>query len=255
MSEQNVRLISRLDIKGQNLIKGIHLEGFRVIGCPGEFAKKYYEQGADELLYMDAVASLYGRNHLSNIIEKAARSIFIPMTVGGGIRSVDDATQILRAGADKIALNTAAVTNPNLISELALRFGSQAVVLSVEAKKVTNGRWEVFTDCGREHTGLDVVEWVDKAILLGAGEVLLTSVDNEGTRKGFDVGLYSEVNKVADVPIIASGGMGRLEDLNAVVENGNVDAVAIADALHYNRQTFGNIREYTKNLGLMVRDV
>jgi imidazole glycerol-phosphate synthase subunit HisF len=254
MKNQNIRLISRLDIKGKNLIKGIQLEGFRVIGCPSDFAEKYYNQGADELIYMDAVASLYGRNHLAKIIQEAAKNIFIPLTVGGGIRSVDDATQIFRAGADKIALNTAAVANPNLISELAMKFGSQAVVLSVEAKKITNSNWEVYTDGGRVPTGLDVVEWIDKAISYGAGEVLLTSVDREGTRKGFDISLYSEVNKISNIPIIASGGMGNLEDLSEVLFNGKVDAVAMADALHYNRESIGKIRDYSKNLGFKVRD-
>ena len=151
-------------------------------------------------------------------------------------------------------MNTAAVANPNLISELAMKFGSQAVVLSVEAKKITNSHWEVYTDGGRVPTGLDVVEWIDKAISYGAGEVLLTSVDREGTRKGFDISLYSEVNKISNIPIIASGGMGNLEDLSEVLLNGKVDAVAMADALHYNRESIGKIRDYSKNLGFKVRD-
>ena len=188
-NSRNVRLIARLDIKGPNLIKGIHLEGLRVIGSPQEHALKYYLQGADELIYMDCVASLYGRNHLGEIISLAARDIFVPMTVGGGIRSVDDATQILRAGADKVAVNTAALTNPGLISAIAKRFGSQCMVLSVEAKQVGPERWEAYTDNGRERTGKDVVEWVREAVALGAGEILLTSVDREGTRKGFDIPL------------------------------------------------------------------
>lgn len=179
----NLRIIPRLDIKGPNLIKGIHLEGLRVMGDPQEFAIRYYEAGADELVYMDIVASLYGRNNLSDIIRRTADQVFIPITVGGGIRSVDDARHILRSGADKVAINTAAIARPELVTEVARRFGSQAMVLSIEAKQVGPGKWEAYTDNGRERTGLDVIEWVKRGVELGAGEVLLTSVDREGDRK------------------------------------------------------------------------
>jgi imidazole glycerol-phosphate synthase subunit HisF len=250
---RNVRLIARLDIKGPNLIKGIHLEGLRVVGSPGEHALRYYQQGIDELLYMDCVASLYGRNHLADIVSTAARDIFVPMTVGGGIRSVDDAISILRAGADKVAVNTAAVANPKLITEIARRFGSQCMVLSIEAKEVANGRWEVYTDNGRERTGLDVIEWVKRGVALGAGEVLLTSVDREGTRKGFDVQLVRAVNAEVSVPVIASGGMGSSDDLIEVVSDGGADAVAMADSLHYGRASVGEIRLAALGAGLGVR--
>ncbi len=251
---RNVRLIARLDIKGPNLIKGIHLEGLRVIGSPQEHALKYYLQGADELIYMDCVASLYGRNHLSDIISLAARDIFVPMTVGGGIRSVDDATQILRAGADKVAVNTAALANPSLISSIAKRFGSQCMVLSVEAKQVGPGCWEAYTDNGRERTGKDVVEWVSEAVALGAGEILLTSVDREGTRKGFDVPLIRAVSSAVSVPIIASGGMGQPGDMLDVVVNGGADAIAMADILHYNRASLSEVRETALRAGINVRE-
>ncbi|MCZ8157117.1 MAG: imidazole glycerol phosphate synthase cyclase subunit [Leptospira sp.] len=250
---RNIRLIARLDIKGPNLIKSIHLEGLRVIGNPNDFAIKYYQQGADELIYMDCVASLYGRNHLSEIIKDAAKNIFIPMTVGGGIRSVEDATEILRAGADKVAINTAAIENPNLISEIAQRLGSQCMVLSIEAKQIAPNKWEAYTNNGREKTGLDVVEWVKKAVHLGAGEILLTSIDNEGTRKGFDVNLVKAVTEVVSVPVIASGGMGKLDDLISVVNVGEADAVAMADIIHYNRSTINEIRSMALNAGLKVR--
>ncbi len=250
---RNIRLIARLDVKGQNLIKGIHLEGLRVIGSPNEYALRYYCQGADELIYMDCVASLYGRNHLSEIIRKAAENIFIPMTVGGGIRSVDDATQILRAGADKVAVNTAAVSNPQLIRDIARSFGSQCMVLSIEAKQISANRWEVYTDNGRERTGLDVVEWVKRGVNLGAGEVLLTSVDREGTRKGFDIELLKAVTAQVSVPVIASGGMGKAEDLVEVVELGSADAVAMADILHYKRSNIVEIRAIAQAAGLGVR--
>jgi cyclase len=251
---RNIRLIARLDIKGPNLIKGIHLEGLRVIGSPNEHALRYYQQGADELIYMDCVASLYGRNHLGDIVSAAAKDIFIPMTVGGGIRSVNDVTQILRAGADKVAVNTAAVANPQLITEIARSFGSQCMVLSIEAKQVGPQRWEAYTDNGREHTGLDVIEWVRYGVSLGAGEILITSVDREGTRKGFDIDLVRAVSAEVSVPVIASGGMGIAKDCVAVVEMGGADAVAMADILHYQRAEIADIRDCAKTAGLKVRE-
>ena len=250
---RNTRLIARLDIKGPNLIKGIHLEGLRVIGQPNEYAKRYYEQGADELIYIDCVASLYGRNSLGDIVQSAAQDVFIPMTVGGGIRSIDDVVHILRCGADKVAINTAAVANPSLITDIARRFGSQCMVLSIEAKRVGPERWEAYTDNGREDTGLDVIEWVKYGVALGAGEVLLTSVDQEGTRKGFDVALVRAVTGEVSVPIIASGGMGTPDHMVEVVETGGADAVAMADMLHYRRATLGEIRVAARNAGLHVR--
>jgi cyclase len=251
---RNIRLIARLDIKGPNLIKGIHLEGLRVIGSPNEFALKYYLQGADELIYMDCVASLYGRNHLGEIVRAAAQNIFVPMTVGGGIRSVEDATQILRAGADKVAVNTAAVANPQLISDISRRFGSQCMVLSVEAKQVAHERWEVYTENGRERSGIDVLEWVKKGVAMGAGEILLTSIDREGTRKGFDVSLVRAVTEAVSIPVIASGGMGVPQDLVPVVQHGRADAVAMADVLHYQRASIGDIRRVAKDHDIDVRD-
>ena len=251
----NTRLIARLDIKGPNLIKGIHLEGLRVIGDPNESALKYYQQGIDELIYMDCVASLYNRNHLSDIIKSAAKDIFVPITIGGGIRSIDDVNDILRSGADKIAINTAAVKNPALITEVARRYGSQCMVLSVEAKKVSEGYWEVYTDNGREKTGLEVVDWIKKCIKLGAGELLITSIDMEGTRKGFDNSLIKAVSNEVSVPIIASGGMGKTQDLIDVVKVAGADAVAMADILHYKRITLAEIRQDAINAGLEVRQI
>ena len=250
----NTRLIARLDIKGANLIKGIHLEGLRVVGAPNEYALSYYQQGIDELIYMDCVASLYGRNHLGNLVRSAAENIFVPMTVGGGIRSVSDATEILRAGADKVAVNTAAVTSPQLITDIARQFGSQCMVLSIEAKQMGNEHWEVFTDNGRERTGIDVIDWVKRGVSMGAGEILLTSVDREGTRKGFDIELLKAVTSVVTVPVIASGGMGKSHDLLEAVRVGGVDAVAMADVLHYKRAEIGEVRAFAKIAGLEVRD-
>ncbi len=251
---KNIRLVARLDIKGPNLIKGVHLEGLRVMGSPNEHALRYYRQGADELIYMDCVASLYGRNHLGDIIRTAAKDIFIPMTVGGGIRSVNDVTQILRTGADKVAVNTAAVASPKLISEIAQYFGSQCMVLSIEAKRVGIDRWQVFTDNGREYTGIDVIDWAKKGVAMGAGEILLTSIDREGTRKGFDIALVSAVTQAVPVPVIASGGMGEPTDVVGVVNEGGADAVAMADILHYRRATIADVRAVAKSAGLKVRD-
>ena len=250
---KKIRLIPRLDIKGPNLIKGIHLEGLRVVGSPQEYAQRYYQQGADELLYMDAVASLYGRNSLGELLEKAVKNIFIPITVGGGIRTIDDAIHLLRCGADKVAINTAAVTSPTLISVLAERVGSQSVVLSVDAKQINTNQWEVYIDGGRERTGLDVLEWVTQAELLGVGEILLTSIDREGTRKGYDIDLVKKVSEAVSIPVIASGGMGKVEDLLDVVFQGNADAVAMADILHYQRATVGDIRCFARQTNIEVR--
>ena len=249
------RLIARLDIKGPNLIKGIHLEGLRVIGDPQEFARRYYEDGADELIYMDVVASLYGRNSLTDIVRRVTEDVFIPMTVGGGIRSCDDVREMLLSGADKIAINTAAIGNPALISEIARRFGSQCIVLSIEAKRKTGGGWECFTDNGREHTGRDVVEWAREGIERGAGEILLTSVDREGTRSGFDVELVRAVSDAVEAPVIASGGMGSFAHLAEVVTDGHADAVAMADILHYGRATISALREAARAANLDVRRV
>jgi cyclase len=247
-----VRLIARLDVKGQNLIKGVHLEGLRVIGDPQEYARRYYEQGADELIYMDVVASLYGRSNLVDIVRLAARDIFVPLTVGGGIRSIDDVTNLLRAGADKVAINTAAVHRPNFITEVAQKFGSQCVVLSIEAKRQGNSRWEVYTNCGRERSGLDVVDWVKRGIELGAGEVLLTSIDQEGTRNGFDIDLLKSVNNFAKVPVTISGGYGEEQHLKEVIDSG-ADGIAFADALHYDRTTLTELRKIAADMEIKIR--
>lgn len=247
------RLIPRLDVKGKNLIKGIHLEGLRVIGDPQVFARKYYEAGADELLYVDVVASLYGRNSLHDIVRRAAQDVFVPLTVTGGLRTVDDVREMLRAGADKVGINTAATKRPELIREVARKFGSQCMVLSIEAKRMAAGKWEAYTDNGREPTGLDVVEWAQRGVELGAGEILLTSVDREGTREGFDTALIAAVASVVPVPVIASGGMGEPGDIAKAVHEGKADAVAMADILHYDRATLADIREAARTSNLDVR--
>lgn len=229
-----IRIIPRLDIKGPNLVKGIHLEGLRVLGLPQDFARHYYEQGADELLYMDIVASLYGRNNLLDIVEKTALEIFIPLTVGGGLRSVDDIRAVLRAGADKVALNTAALRNPDLVREASRRFGSSTIVVSIEAKRTPSGAYEAYTDNGREKSGVDAIRWASRAVELGAGEIMVTSIDREGTGKGYDIDLTRAIATVVPVPVIACGGAGSLRDIKTVIVEGRTDAVCIASVLHYN---------------------
>tara|TARA_B100000029_G_scaffold480030_1_gene527666 strand:+ start:1205 stop:1960 length:756 start_codon:yes stop_codon:yes gene_type:complete len=250
-----MRIIGRLDIKGPNLIKAINLEGLRVVGDPNKYAKKYFHDGMDELIYMDSVASLYGRNNLVDIIKTASKDIFIPITVGGGIRSVEDADKLFVSGADKIAINTAAISKPDIISDLSKKFGSQAVVLSIEAKKIDENKWEAFSNNGRERSGLDVVEWSKIGTQKGAGEVLLTSVDMEGTRKGFDYELIKKVSENINVPVIASGGFGKPSDAIKAVKYGGADAVAIADCLHYNRHKLKDIRQEAINSHLKVRKI
>lgn len=249
----NIRLIARLDIKAPNLIKGIHLEGLRVVGSPGDYARRYYREGVDELLYMDIVASLYGRNNLEDIVSATAQDVFIPICVGGGIRSADDAKRLLRAGADKVAINTAATADPTLITKLTHQFGSQCVVVSIEAKREASGGWKAFTDNGREHTGRDAIEWAAEAADRGAGEILITSIDQEGTRKGFDVDLVHAVANAVPVPVIASGGMGKPDDLIDVIQNGQANAVAMADVLHYDRHSLADLRDASIANGLPVR--
>ena len=254
MKHKKVRLISRLDIKGPNLIKGIHLEGLRVLGDPQDYATKYYAQGADEIIYIDIVASLYGRSKLPEIVSRTVEEVFVPLTVGGGIRSIDDVTELLRAGADKVAINTAAVQRPELINEVSRKFGSQCMVLSIEAKKQSENRWEVYTDSGREKTGIDVVDWAKEGVRQGAGEILLTSIDTEGTKKGFDIELTKSVTDVVNIPVIASGGMGSNQHLEDAIKIGGADAVAMADILHYERSTIPIIRNAAKEAEINVRE-
>ena len=253
--ETAVRLIARLDIKGVNLIKGVHLEGLRVVGDPQIHAAKYYQDGADEIIYMDTVASLYGRNNLVEVVSRATEHVFVPITVGGGIRSVEDARTLLRAGADKVAINTAAIKEPKLISQLSDVWGSSTIVLSIEAKKTGHNKWEAYTDNGRERTGLDVAQWAETGAKLGAGEIFVTSVDQEGTRKGFDCELVAEITNRVEIPVIASGGFGSLDHLSQLVKTAKPTGVAIADSLHYNRYSIDQIRSFCLAHGISTRNI
>tara|TARA_R110001592_G_scaffold108762_5_gene303895 strand:+ start:3020 stop:3868 length:849 start_codon:yes stop_codon:yes gene_type:complete len=228
-----IRIIPRLDIKGPNLVKGIHLEGLRVLGSPKEFAKFYYEQGADELIYQDVVASLYERNSLHDIISQTAGEIFIPLTVGGGLRTIQDITGVLRAGADKVCLNTAVLNRPEIITEAALKFGASTIVVAIEAIKEPDGRYLAYTDNGREYTGVEVVEWAKKLEQIGAGELAVTSVDNEGTGKGYDLELIKLITNEVNVPVIAHGGAGKMEHFKQVLQDGGAAAITMASMLHY----------------------
>ena len=238
-----IRVIARIDVKNEFVIKGIHLEGLRKVGDPNVLAKKYYEDGIDEIIFMDAVAAYYDRNSLSHIIEKACEEVFIPITVGGGLRTIEDINQALKSGADKVAINTKAIQNPAFITEASKIFGSQCIVASIVAKKLGSDKWEAYIDNGREPTGLDVVEWAKKLEELGAGEIMLTSLDMEGTKKGFDIELYQAIQNVVSIPIIASGGMGNIKHGIELLSNANVDAIATASIIHYNIDTIKNIKK------------
>ncbi len=227
-----VRIIARLDIKGPNLVKGIHLEGLRVLGEPVDYARYYYQQGIDELFYMDVVASLYERNSLSDLVSRAASEIFIPLTVGGGIRTVDDIRKVLRAGADKVCINTGAVKSPEFIKEAVEKFGSSTIVAAIECIKQRDGRYLAFVDNGREETGLEVVEWAMRLEELGVGEIVITSVDKEGTGEGVDSKLIQMITSKVNIPVIAHGGVGKPADVVDAVRAG-ATGVAIASVLHY----------------------
>ncbi len=237
-----LRIIPRLDIKSGNLIKGINLEGLRVLGDPNKFALEYYNQNADELLFMDVVATLYGRNNLEKTIREISKDIFIPITVGGGIRNIDDASRMFENGADKIALNTAVLNNNKLLEDLVKKFGSQNIIVSIEAKNISEKLWHAYTHNGREKTNINVIDWIKKINLIGAGEILLTSIDKEGMRKGFDVKLAQEASKSSNIPLIISGGMGSLEHLKDIVNM--VDGICVADALHYKRYSIHDIKSF-----------
>lgn len=251
---QKLRLIARLDVKNQHVIKGIHLEGLRKIGDPIELAQKYYEQGIDEIIFMDAVASLYGRNNLFQIIEAACKRVFIPITIGGGIREILDIQRALKAGADKIALNTQAVKTPNLVREAARIFGSQCIVGSIEAKNKGFGKWEVYVDNGREETGIDVMHWAKELEKLGAGELLVTSIDQEGTKRGFDIDLVKQISDLVSIPVIASGGAGNIKHIQKISTETQAGAVALASIIHYNQHNVLDIKKELNEVGIITRE-
>ena len=250
---KKIRVIARIDIKNEYVVKGIQLEGLRKIGNPNEIAKKYYEEGIDEIIFMDAVAAYYDRNSLSHIIEKACEDIFVPITVGGGIRKIEDIQKALKSGADKVAINTQAVKDPEFIKKASKIFGSQCIVASIVAKKIDIDKWEAYIDNGREPTGLDVIEWAKKLQNLGAGEIMITSLDKEGTKKGFDIELNQKVTEAVSIPVIVSGGMKTVNDALKLLSHVKVDAFATASALHYNLDSIKNIKQTLVKNNFKVR--
>jgi cyclase len=252
MIGRRTRVIARIDVKNEFVIKGIHLEGVRKVGDPIELARKYYLAGVDEIIFMDAVASLYNRNNLFHIIEKACSEVFIPITIGGGIRSISDIATALHCGADKISINTQAIKQPSLISQASEIYGSQCIVGSIEAKKKGNW-WEAYIDNGRQETGISVVEWAKELERLGAGEILLTSVDMEGTKNGFDIELIDAVYNAVNIPVIISGGFGKPDHIKAIFNQIHLDALAFASVFHYNLFSVGEVKNIMIQNNLNVR--
>lgn len=247
------RIIPCLDVKDGKVVKGINFVGLKEVGDPVELARQYYEQGADELVFLDITATNEQRDTITELVSKVAAEIFIPFTVGGGIRSLEDIRKILLAGADKVSLNSAAVKNPQLIKEGAEKFGSQCIVLAIDAKKRTDGGWNVYTAGGRNDTGIDLLDWVSEGLSLGAGEILLTSMDADGTKQGYDLEMLHAVQKIAHVPLIASGGCGSLEDFKEVFLNDAADAALAASLFHYGELTVGQVKEALADVGVPVR--
>ena len=247
-----VRVIPCLDVKDGRVVKGVNFVNLRDAGDPVEQAQFYNQQGADELCFLDITASVEGRGALLDVVSKTAQTCFIPLTVGGGVRTVQDVWDLLKAGADKVSINTAAVQNPDLVSQAALRFGNQCIVVAIDARK-TGGKYEVFTHGGRTPTGLEVVAWAKQMQQYGAGEILLTSMDRDGTLSGYDCELTKLVADSVDIPVIASGGVGSLEHLRDGIINGNASAVLAASILHDRTTTISQIKDYLHESGIVIR--
>jgi cyclase len=247
------RIIPCLDVNAGRVVKGVNFVELRDAGDPVEIARRYDEQGADEITFLDITASSDARDIILHIVERVAEQVFIPLTVGGGVRTVEDVRKLLNAGADKVSINTAAVNNPQVIADAAGKVGSQCIVVAIDAKQTAPGKWEVFTHGGRNNTGLDAVEWARKVVSLGAGEILLTSMDRDGTRIGFDLGLTRAVSDAVSVPVIASGGVGSLEHLADGVSTGHADAVLAASIFHFGEHTVREAKELMRARGIEVR--
>ena len=247
------RIIPCLDVNAGRVVKGVQFLGLRDAGDPVEVARRYDEQGADELTFLDITASSDQRNIIIDVVERVAEQVFIPLTVGGGVRKVEDVRRLLNAGADKVSINTAAVENPQLVADASGKVGSQCIVVAVDAKQSGPGRWEVFTHGGRRATGIDAIDWVRHMESLGAGEILLTSMDRDGTKSGFDLSLTRAVSEAVQIPVIASGGVGSLQDLADGVGEGRADAVLAASIFHYGEFTVRQAKEYMRDRGIEVR--
>ena len=247
------RIIPCLDVSAGRVVKGVNFVELRDAGDPVEVARRYDEQGADEITFLDITASSDERDIILHVVEQVAEQVFIPLTVGGGVRTVADVRRLLNAGADKVSINTAAVTNPEIVAEASGKVGSQCIVVAIDAKQTAPGKWEVFTHGGRRNTGLDAIEWARKVESLGAGEILLTSMDRDGTKNGFDLGLTRAISDAVRIPIIASGGVGTLEHLADGVDQGRADAVLAASIFHFGQHTVHEAKEFMRARGIEVR--
>ncbi len=247
-----LRIISRLDLKFDKVVKGIHLEGWKKYGDANELCKKYYEQGVDEIIFLDSVASLYNRDKTVEILEKSARNLFIPITAGGGIKNIWDAEELFRSGADKITINSAAIKEPKIINEISKNFGSQSLVISIQAKRQGND-WNIYFDAGREKTEIKVCDWINKCQDLGAGEFLLTSIDKDGTGEGFDLELIKTTTEILSIPLIVSGGFGDLSHLDELIKFKRVTGLAIGRALHTNKFKINDIKQYLIKKNITIR--
>ncbi|WP_332673690.1 imidazole glycerol phosphate synthase subunit HisF [Aromatoleum sp.] len=247
------RIIPCLDVNAGRVVKGVNFVELRDAGDPVEIARRYDEQGADELTFLDITASSDARDIILHVVEQVAEQVFIPLTVGGGVRTVEDVRRLLNAGADKVSINTAAVNNPQVVADAAAKVGSQCIVVAIDAKQTAPGKWQVFTHGGRNNTGLDAVEWARKVAALGAGEILLTSMDRDGTKSGFDLGLTRAIADAVPIPVIASGGVGTLEHLAEGVSQGRADAVLAASIFHFGEHTVREAKELMRERGIEVR--
>ena len=247
------RIIPCLDVNAGRVVKGVNFVELRDAGDPVEVARRYDEQGADEITFLDITASSDQRDTILHVVEQVASQVFIPLTVGGGVRSVEDVRRLLNAGADKVSINTAAVQNPQLVADASGKVGAQCIVVAIDAKQVAPGNWQVFTHGGRKETGLDAIEWARKVAALGAGEILLTSMDRDGTKNGFDLALTRAIADAVDIPVIASGGVGNLQHLADGVKQGRADAVLAASIFHYGEYTVREAKQFMRAQGIEVR--
>lgn len=247
------RIIPCLDVKDGRVVKGVNFINLRDAGDPVEIAKKYSDEGADEICFLDITASHEERKTMIDVVERTAAEVFVPLTVGGGVRTIEDVRQMLLAGADKVSINTAAVNDPDFVKRASGRFGSQCIVVAIDARRVSDGKWEVYTHGGRKPTGIDAIEWAKRMEEYGAGEILLTSMDKDGTKSGYDIPLTRAVSRNVSIPVIASGGAGSLDHLSEGVSDGEADAVLVASIFHYGEHTIRDAKEFMSSKGIAVR--